>query len=361
VVGTAAAGVPMAAFASRRGRRPAVAGSYAIGATGAAMAITGADVGSFPLLSAGLFLAGWGTSAGQQARFAAVDRHGPESAHRRGRDLATIIWATTLGAIAGPTLAASASALSRAWAIPATAGGLVVAVIAFVAAALVVFALLRPEPLVVAALRARQTRASSWGVIRSRPAALGGMVVLSVGQAMMIVLRVVSPLRLAQNGASWHDIAVVMSLQVAGMYAAAPVIGHLVDRVGGIVITFCGLGSLYAVLLLTWVSSAGEVLLAGAVLFMAGVGWSCTSVAGSTLLSQSLPDGARLRIQGLSDMTMGVVASVAGFCAGLMVSQWSFGALWLLLVVVLTGSGMMIARLLAIAPPIKVCFPLPSP
>ncbi len=357
VLGTAVAGVPMAALASRRGRRPAVAGSYAIGASGAVIAICGADAGSFPLLSCGLFLAGWGTSAGQQARFAAVDRHGRGSAHRPGRDLAIIVWATTLGAVAGPTLATSAVLLSGVLGLTQTAGSLVVAVVSFAAAALVVFALLRPDPLLRRAMPPNRSRASAFCVVRARPLALAGMVVLSVGQAMMIVLRVASPLQLAQNGASWHDVAVVMSLQVAGMYAAAPLVGCLVDRVGGVAVTSVGLGILYVVLALTWISSAAEPLVSGALLFLAGLGWSCTSVAGSILLSESLPDTARVRVQGLSDMMMGAVATAAGMLAGLLVSQLGFGALWLLLVVVLTGSAIMIARLLAIPPPVKVCFP----
>ena len=53
---------------------------------------------SVPLLFVGLLLFGGGTAANLQARYAAVDLAAPE---RRGRQLSLVVWATTIGAVAG--------------------------------------------------------------------------------------------------------------------------------------------------------------------------------------------------------------------------------------------------------------------
>ena len=54
-------------------------------------------------------------------------------------------------------------------------------------------------------------------------------------------------------------------------------------------------------------------------LFLLGLGWSCTMVAGSTLLSESVPVEVRPAAQGLSDLCMGVAGAAAGAVSGLVV------------------------------------------
>ena len=41
-------------------------------------------------------------------------------------------------------------------------------------------------------------------------------------------------------------------------------------------------------------------------LFLVGLGWSCTMIAGSTLLTESLPAGEKASIQGTADLMMGL-------------------------------------------------------
>ena len=41
-------------------------------------------------------------------------------------------------------------------------------------------------------------------------------------------------------------------------------------------------------------------------LFLLGLGWSCTLIAGSTLLTESIPLDARPTTQGAADLTMGM-------------------------------------------------------
>ena len=62
-------------------------------------------------------------------------------------------------------------------------------------------------------------------------------------------------------------------------------------------------------------------------LFLLGLGWSCGLVAGSTLLTESVPEPERPGAQGASDLVMNVCAAVGGAFAGIVVSLASYG--WL--------------------------------
>src|SRR5690606_6364089 len=109
-----------------------------------------------PLAIAGMFLFGGGTAANLQARYTAVDLAEPAP---RGRDLSIVVWATTIGAMAGPNLAAPSDGLLRDYGVPALSGPFVFSAAAFTVAALLLMAMLRPDPL----LLARRTQPESAG------------------------------------------------------------------------------------------------------------------------------------------------------------------------------------------------------
>jgi MFS family permease len=62
-------------------------------------------------------------------------------------------------------------------------------------------------------------------------------------------------------------------------------------------------------------------------LFLLGLGWSCTLIAGSTLLSESVSDHYRAPAQGTSDLIMNLSAAVGGALAGVIIAFLSYG--WL--------------------------------
>lgn len=143
VTGTALLSLPLAALMTSRGRRPGLVLAYLIGALGAGLVVLATLVESFPLLLLGMAAFGAGSSANLQARFAAADLAEPE---RRGRAISTVIWATTIGSVAGPNIAAPAGRVFRGTAVSETAGPFVWAAGIFLLAALVIAVLLRPDP-----------------------------------------------------------------------------------------------------------------------------------------------------------------------------------------------------------------------
>ena len=65
----------------------------------------------------------------------------------------------------------------------------------------------------------------------------------------------------------------------------------------------------------------------GVGLFLLGLGWSCTLIAGSTLVTDEVEDTECPAVQGLSDLTMNVAGAVGGVIAGVVVYAWSYGVL----------------------------------
>ena len=340
VIGAAVLALPATEIVRRRGRRPSLAATYLVAATGAIVVTIAAVRSSIPLLFAGFFLFGGGTAAGLQARYAAVDL---APATLRGRHLSIIVWATTLGAVAGPNLAAFAGASLDGYGIPTLAGPYVFSAMLFMLAALALILLLRPDPAIVArgagggappgATRGEQLgmRAALQVIVSHPPARLGASA-MAVGHLVMVGVMAMTPVHIRGAG---HDAAhtlrivgVVLSLHIAGMYAFSPVVGWLSDRFGRRPVILAGIALLLLACALGANAGHGTERLALALMAL-GTGWSCTMVAGSALLSESVPLDLRASAQGLSDVTMGVAGASAGALSGAIVQAWGFPTLTL--------------------------------
>jgi MFS family permease len=341
VVGAALLALPATALVRRRGRRPSLAAAYLVATLGSIIIVTAAMREAIPLLFAGFFLFGGATAASFQARYAAVDLAPPRM---RGRHLATIVWATTVGAIAGPNLAAVAGAALAGYGVPTLAGPFVFSALLFILAALVLTLLMRPDPAMLAraaaapstADHAAQPQAGMRAALRavvSHPAARLGITAVAVGHLVMVGVMAMTPVHIRSAG---HDAAhtlrivgVVISLHVAGMYAFSPAIGWLTDRFGRRPIILTGVAVLIAACAMTATAGHHQARLATGLLLL-GLGWSCTMVAGSTLLTESIPVELRASAQGLSDLTMGLAGASAGALSGVVVYVWGFPMLGLI-------------------------------
>lgn len=101
VIGSALLAIPIVRLTNAHGRRHGLAFAYLVGAVGALGIVTARYLDFAPLAFVGMFCFGGGTAANLQARYAAVDLAEPG---RLGRQLSMIVWATTLGAVVGPSL-----------------------------------------------------------------------------------------------------------------------------------------------------------------------------------------------------------------------------------------------------------------
>ncbi|MFG2559601.1 MFS transporter [Streptomyces sp. NPDC048496] len=331
VTGTALLSLPLAALMTSRGRRPGLVLAYLIGALGAGLVVVASVVGSFPLLLLGMAGFGAGSSANLQARFAAADLAEPD---RRGRAISTVIWATTIGSVLGPNIAAPAGRVFRSTSIPETAGPFLWAAGIFLLAAVVVAVLLRPDPLLTARALAPQDSRSAGGrslragiaAVRASPMARLALVTVAGSHTAMVSIMVMTPVDLGHHGADLQLIGLVISGHIAGMYAFSPVMGWLSDRFGRLAVIGLAVGLLSCAALLAGTAGPSHGQTAAG-LFVLGLGWSAGLVAGSALLTDSVPQPARAAVQGLSDLTMNTAAGIGGAVAGVIVSQAGYG--WL--------------------------------
>ena len=285
------------------------------------------------MLLLGLAAFGGGTAASLQARFAATDLAEPA---RRGRSLALVVWATTLGSVLGPNLIEPGGWIGDRLGLPRLAGPYVFAAVTLGLALVVLLVRLRPDPLLVgpAALHRQpastgQPLAESLRRIAAAPMATLGLAAVAVGHTIMIAVMVMTPVHMHHGGATLRVIGLVLSGHVAGMYALSPLMGWLVDRVGRVAVVVLGVGLLGTAVILAGTAPSGHSARLATGLVLLGVGWSACLVAGSTLLTESVPVASRPGVQGAADLVMGLCGAIGGALGGVVVGTLGFG--WLAL------------------------------
>jgi len=114
---------------------------------------------------------------------------------------------------------------------------------------------------------------------------------------------------------------------VLGMFAFAPLVGLLADRVGRAPVLATGGLLLTASLVLSGAAPEGSSWQIFGGLFLLGLGWSFGTVAASTLIADHAPLEARADVQGAADLLMNLGAAAAGGLAGLVVGSFGYATL----------------------------------
>jgi MFS family permease len=268
-----------------------------------------------------------------QARYAATDLAEP---HHRARALSLVVWATTIGAVAGPNLADPAGLLALRLGLPMLAGPYLFSLVAFGLGALLVGTLLRPDPLLLARRRFVEacgvappvlSARAAYRVVARSPRATLGLAAIVVAHTAMVAVMVMTPIHMRHVDVSLTVIGLVISVHIAGMYAFSPLVGWAVDRFGRVPVNDLGAVLLLASAVVAGTAPAHDSGRLGVGLFLLGLGWSCGLVAGSTLLSESVPAAARTSVQGAADLAMNAAGAVGGALAGVVMALSSDG--WL--------------------------------
>jgi len=343
--GAALVGVPLALLAQRRGRRTALGAGWLTAAVGGIVLIASAVSTSIPLLVVGMLLFGVGSATNQQSRYAAADLAAP---HRRARDLSIVVWSTTVGSVIGPNLADPGAGVASVLHLPRLTGAFVLATVCMALASALLWARLRPDPLLLAreqvdtddgprtaapAKAASQAGKPQVGTLRAglrhlrdAPRAAFAFVSIVVANTVMGAVMTMTPVSMAEDGATLTIVGVTISGHLLGMYAFSPVVGRLADRIGHLPTVLAGQAVFIASALLSGLSH-GSVPLVMAGLFLLGLGWSFALVAGSAMLSEATPAALRPGVQGTTDTAMNVVAALGAGLAGPLMHTIGFGGL----------------------------------
>ncbi|MBW8752384.1 MAG: MFS transporter [Propionibacteriales bacterium] len=344
VLGAAVGSWALARLMGVRGRRVGLVTGYLVGASGAALAVLAGVVGSMTLLLVGAALLGATSSANYAARYAATDLATPAN---RGRALSIVVWATTLGAVVGPNLTGPSATFARWLDIPKLTGPFALGALGMLAAAVVVWVRLRPDPLLVARATAvadsdlpvveevaqqpsqppSASKPSVREIIREQPAIGAAIAGLAAAHAVMISVMVMTPLHMEHGHAELRVIGFVISLHVLGMFAFAPVVGIAADRFGRVSVLATGGGVLLVSLVLCARAPEGSSPEIFVGLFLLGLGWSLSTVAAATMVAELAPLGAVTAVQGTADMVMGLAAAGGSALSGVIVGEYGFPVL----------------------------------
>lgn len=330
-LGAAGAALVVGRISQASGRRPGLAAGYAVGAVGGALVVVAAELDSVGLLFVALVLYGSGTATNLQARYAGADLVEPA---RRGRAVSAVLVATTVGAVVGPNLVEATGALARDIGLPTLSGPFLLATAAYALAAVVVSALLRPDPLLTArAWAARAERDRGGGPVAAAP---GDPRTVRLAAAAMVITQMVmagvmtmTPIHMRDHGHGLGAAGFVISVHVAAMYLPSPVCGWLVDRVGRRPVLGAAGATLMAAGLLAAVAPADSMALLTIALGLLGLGWSLGLVAGTAMVTDAAPLVTRARTQGSVDLTVALAGAAGGLGSGFVVAGASFPVLGL--------------------------------
>ncbi|PYF98304.1 Predicted arabinose efflux permease, MFS family [Georgenia satyanarayanai] len=338
VLGAAVAAVPLAALATRRGRRWSLTLGYTIALLGAGLVVTAAVVGSFLLLLLGLGTFGVAQAANLQSRYAAADG---ASAATRARSISVVMWATTIGSVAGPNLTAAGERVASGVGIPGLAGPYLFSALAFALAATVLGTFFRPaddgadgsvrQPVLVPGAASPPRTVGATGALRwaaGHSVARFAVGLIALAHAVMVMVMVMTPVHMRHSGMSLELVGIVISVHVLGMYALSPVFGWLVDRSGGVRVAVGGIAVLFTATVLGFVAAAsgGRPVLTAAALTVLGLGWSASLIAASALLTEVAPDPVRVPLQGATDAVMSYAGAAAAALAGPVLAAGGFRA-----------------------------------
>ena len=341
-LGSALVAIPLAAFMHRRGRRPGLAAALFAGAVGAVIAATGGQLRWFPLFVAGMFMMGSGQAATLQARYVAADL---ATDHDRARAIGAIVWIGTLGAVFGPVFAPLEKRFGQSMGLDEFIGPFLFASVFLALGAVVYLVLLRPDPLVViggtdpTVERVRPLRQfrRSYKSIRNSPGAMLGIVAMAGSQAAMVGVMTMTPPYMKDHGQSDLSL-IVIAVHIVGMFGLAPFVGRFVDRIGAlraiqIGALVLGAGTVSAVA----IGYSTTMIFVG--LFLLGLGWNVGLIAGTTLLSASVPVDTRVEAQGTGDLTLSLCGAAAALGSGFVKDFASYLALANTATVLAAGLG----------------------
>ncbi|MFC8538184.1 MFS transporter [Streptomyces sp. NPDC057249] len=349
-VGAAAVGIPLALMAQRRGRRTSLGTGWLMAAAGGALLVVSAVYRSIPVLIMGMLLFGVGSATNQQSRYAAADLAVPQ---QRAQALSVVLWSTTIGSVIGPNLAGPGAAVASALHLPRLAGAFVLATVCTAAASALLWGLLRPDPLALSRRfqdteecleegatsptsrvdtlpqgKEPRTGALRAGVrhLRRTPLAAFAFVTVVVAHTVMAAVMTMTPVTMSEHGDGLTVVGVTISGHLLGMYAFSPLVGRLSDRIGHLPTIVAGQAVFLVAAALSGMSH-GSVGMMMAGMFLLGLGWSFSLVAGSALLSETTPAGLRPGVQGTTDTAMNIVAALGAGLAGPLMGWAGFGVL----------------------------------
>lgn len=336
IFGTAFGSIALGAWMSKRGGRAGMRSGWLVAIAGGILAAVGVELESFLMVLGGMFGIGFGNAGTQLARFAAAETVAPDE---RGTAVAWTVWAAAVGAMLGPLSLAPTGELARAAGFEPGVGGFVLVAVSFLAASLVV-ALFRPVAYVAPQVDATVAASAAIAPVRRGARLAPAVGCLVAAQACMVMVMAITPVHLDDGGHAYGVVGTVMSGHFVGMFALAPIIGWLVDRVTPTQAIRVGLmalavGAMFAALLPvehgSWLSLP---------LLLVGLGWCGCFVAASAAVAGAVSNA---RERGRVDSLTWFGAATSSALSGVLLAAVDYAAVAFVAVAIVTAVAVLVA------------------
>ena len=330
-LGSAGAAFIVGKLSQRYGRRIGLSTGFIVGGLGAIGVVLATLMNSIVLLFASLLIYGAGTATNLQARYAGTDLANNK---QRATAISTTMLMTTFGAVLGPNLVEWMGKVALSIGIPALAGPFLLSALAFIMAGLVLFTMLRPDPLEIAkAIEAHKQKMNKENQVPSMPISSNkrglavGATVMVLTQIVMVAIMTMTPVHMKHHGHGLAEVGIVIGFHVGAMYLPSLVTGILVDKIGRTAMSIAsGITLLLAGVVAAFAPSDSMVLLIVA-LSLLGLGWNFGLISGTAQIVDATEPSTRAKTQGKMDVFVALAGASGGALSGMVVANSSYAVL----------------------------------
>lgn len=336
--------LPMGILMGRFGRRIGLTLSYSMSWIGVLLGLLAVIQGSFLLLLLSSAMLGMGRAGSDQGRFAAGDMFAQED---RARMIGRVVFAGVGGAIFGPLLVNPGTALAARLGFDSNTGAYLIGIVLYLIATLLIFALLRPDPMDIAheiAVDEKKKKVDdverpsrSIRELLRLPRVQLAVLSMLISQVVMVGLMVITPLHMHNNNHGTGAVSQVIMAHTLGMFGLSLLTGRFIDRYGRVPMMIAGAVTFVFSAIISPLSTTVPVLMLG--LFLLGLGWNFGYIAGSSLLGDALEGEERAKMQGTNDMLVAGAAALGSFSSGPIFSVGGY--------ISVAGVGLILALLFA--------------
>jgi MFS family permease len=330
IFGTATGSFLLGALVARSSWRVGLQLGWLIGALGGACAAFGVERSSFALVLVGMLAIGMGNGGTQLGRFAAARTVAPDI---RSSAVAWAVWAATVGAVLGPlSIGRTGDLAERAGLEPGTGGFILV--IGSLLAAAAVATMFRPV------MHEATSAERAAGPAAARVTLLPTAISMVAAQACMVMVMAITPVHLHDGGHDYAVVGMVLSGHFVGMFALAPLVGAIANRVTTAQAIRMGLMTLGVGSLLAALMPIEHGTLLSLPLLLIGLGWCMCFVSASAGIATAVSGP---RAQGRIDALVWLGAATASVVSGLVIAEVGYSAV----AYVSMGSVLVVAALVA--------------
>ncbi|HDW3053318.1 TPA: MFS transporter [Bacillus cereus] len=330
-LGSALAAFIVGKLSQRYGRRIGLATGFIVGGFGAIGVVMAALTNSIILLLISLLIYGAGTATNLQARYAGTDL-----ADKKQRATAASITMvmTTFGAVAGPNLVGVMGSFAHSIGVPKLAGPFILSAAAFILAGLVLFVMLRPDPLIIANIIERYKQEHTYKgqpiteeAKENKRGITVGAIVMILTQIVMVAIMTMTPVHMGHHGHGLSAVGLVIGFHVGAMYLPSLITGMLIDKIGRTTMSIAGGVILLAAGVIAAIAPSDSLLLLIVALSLLGLGWNLGLISGTAQIVDSTTPSTRAKTQGKIDVCIALAGASGGAMSGMVVANSSYAAL----------------------------------